>query len=113
MDPNELKKYITYDLERYEESYNGFEAKEVDIEAWAEIEAKTSRAVSYESMLENVMDHLERTGGVEFAILKDPELGKWWAQKVKTREKQRKFEAAKEKLYSTMTKEELKILGIR
>lgn len=107
-----MKKYITYDLESYQGSNFGFEAKEIDVSDWNDIEEKTSRAVSYESMLEGVMDHLERTGGVEFAILKDPELGKWWARKVKNREKQRKFEAAKEKLYSTMTKEELKILGI-
>lgn len=112
MDPENFKKYVTYDLEAYQSSNSyGFEAKEIEITDW--IEEKTNQVVSYESMLERVMEHLERIGGVEFAILKDPELGKWWARKIKQREKQRKYTAAKEKLYSTMTKEELKILGIR
>ena len=112
MNPEDIKKYVTYDLEAYQNSNSfGFEAKEIDVSEW--VEERTNRVISYESMLENVMDHLEQIGGVEFAILKDPELGKWWAMKVKHREKQRKYTAAKEKLYSTMTKEELKILGIR
>ena len=111
MDPDDVKKYITYDLEQYEESNHGFEAKEIDISEWVS-ENSVDRRINYEGMLTNVMEHLEKTGGVEFAILKDPALGKWWAKKVKQREQQRKFEAAKEKLYSTMSKEELKILGI-
>ena len=59
------------------------------------------------------MEHLEKTGGVEFAILKDPELGRWWAGKVKERERTKKLRDAKDKLISTMSKEELKILGIK
>lgn len=67
----------------------------------------------YEKMLNNVMEYLESTGGVEFAVLKDPELGKWWARKVKIREENRKKSAALEKLKATMSNEELKILGIK
>ena len=67
---------------------------------------------NYNKMLTGVMEYLESVGGVEFAILKDPELGAWWAEKVKKREVARKKEAALEKLKSTMSKEELKILGI-
>ncbi len=67
----------------------------------------------YEKMLTSVMEHLESVGGVEFAILKDHNLGKWWARKVKVREEKRKKAAAIEKLKSTMSKEELAILGIK
>ena len=67
----------------------------------------------YEKMLHGVMEYLESAGGVEFAVLKDPELGKWWSRKVKIREENRKKEAALEKLKATMSDEELKILGIR
>jgi hypothetical protein len=59
------------------------------------------------------MDHLEAIGGVEFAVIKDPELGRWWAKKVKQRNEERKLKEARDKLYATMTAEELKILGIK
>lgn len=111
------KKYVTYDIES--DILN-----EMDMKEWIEVTEeyddsifstpKTStKPFSYSKMLESVMDHLEKTGGVEFAVLKDQELGRWWAGKVKEREHQRKYTEAREKLYSTMTKEELKILRIK
>ena len=76
------------------------------------VTSRERRPSNYSKMLNNVMEYLESVGGVEFAVLKDPELGAWWAEKVKVREEKRKKEAALEKLKSTMSKEELKILGI-
>ena len=70
------------------------------------------RPSDYNKMLTGVMEHLEKTGGVEFAIMKDPELGRWWAEKVKKREAKRKRKEALDKLRSTMSEEELNILGI-
>ena len=109
------KKYVTYDIEA--DAFN-----ELDMKDWIEVteeyeeafvEKASSKPFSYSKMLESVMDHLEKTGGVEFAVLKDHELGRWWAGKVKERERAKKLKDAKEKLYSTMSKEELKILGIK
>lgn len=118
------------DLEDYEEEFTTMKKYIADIESvnvakWVEKEVyededswnvtyKTKeKPFSYPSMLEKLMDHLDAVGGVEFAILKDPELGRWWAKKVKDREEKRKLKEAKEKLYSTMTDEELKLLGIK
>lgn len=110
-----MKQYVTVDLE-------GYQMKELDITKWQEVEdddeysyqtSKKDSPFSYAKMLEGVMEHLEKTGGVEFAVLKDPELGRWWNKKVKERERQRKFTEAREKLHSTLSKEELKILGIK
>jgi hypothetical protein len=105
---SDMKRYVTFDIE-------SCDIKEIDMTAWEEDTSysKKEKPFSYESMLTGVMDHLEATGGVEFAILKDPELGRWWSKKVKKREENRKLKEAKEKLYATMTAEELKILGIR
>lgn len=75
--------------------------------------SNTTRPSNYNKMLTGVMEYLESVGGVEFAILKDPELGAWWAEKVKKRDAACKKAAALEKLKSTMSKEELKILGIK
>lgn len=99
-----MKRYIA---EEFDNSWERAYEENDDI-----LVKKTSNTVSYEKMLTNVMEYLESAGGVEFAILKDPELGKWWAKKVKIREEKRKKDEALEKLKSTMTKEELKILGI-
>lgn len=108
-----MKKYVTYDLESI---------KEMDMAQWVEIDDREEadsweprtkeKPFSYDNMLTGVMEHLESVGGVEFAVLKDPELGRWWNKKVKKREHEKNLKAAKEKLYSTMSKEELKILGI-
>lgn len=76
------------------------------------VSPRESRPSDYNKMLTSVMEYLESVGGVEFAIMKDPELGKWWAEKVKVREAKRKRKEALEKLRSTMSKEELNILGI-
>ena len=104
-----MKKYILEDLNNvWKDTYE--EAEEIDNSSW--VKPKKEPSFSYETMLTNVMEYLESVGGVEFAILKDPELGRWWAKKVKVRDEKRKREAALNKLKSTMSKEELKILGI-
>ena len=95
---------------KYNNTYE--EAVEWD-DSDALVERNTTRPSNYNKMLTGVMEYLESVGGVEFAVLKDPELGAWWAEKVKKREIARKKKAALEKLKSTMSKEELKILGIK
>lgn len=107
----EFREYA-YSMEKY-----ALEEDEIEIcvdydEDWSTPKVK-EKPFSYDSMLTSVMEHLEVVGGVEFAILKDPELGRWWAKKVKKRNHEKTLNAAKEKLYSTMSKEELKILGIK
>mgnify|MGYP000275848600 CR=1 FL=1 len=115
MNPEEIelmKQYVTYDIE-------SCTLKELEMAEWGEVDedfdfnTAVKKPFAYSKMLEGVMDHLEKAGGVEFVILKDPELGRWWAAKVKDRERNRKQREAKEKLLSTMSKEELKILGIK
>jgi len=110
----DMKTYVTMDIEGT--------VKELDFSEWSSIDTDEdysyrdgvkSKPFAYIKMLQGVMEHLERTGGVEFVILKDPELGRWWTGKVKERERQRKFTEAREKLHSTLSKEELKILGIK
>lgn len=108
-----MKRYVTYDLESVKEIdmaewQNDFE----DTEEWEPAHKVKEKPFSYDNMLTSVMEYLESVGGVEFAVLKDPELGRWWSKKVKKREHEKNLKAAKEKLYSTMSKEELKILGI-
>lgn len=95
---DQLSRYVTYDMEAYNPSYKEWNDVGLDYR--------------FEDMLLNVMLHLEKTGGVEFAVLKDPELGKWWAKKSKQIAIERKRNDAVEKLKATMTKEELKLLGI-
>ena len=56
-------------------------------------------------MLDDLLDHLENIGGVEFAVIKSPELGRYWAKKVKDREAVRKHEDALKKLKASLTKE--------
>lgn len=117
MDPDQvklydlMKKYAIADIE-------GYDVKKISMNEWQEFEdeddnAYAGKPFSYAKMLEGVMEHLEKTGGVEFAVLKDPELGRWWNKKVKQRERQRIFTEARAKLHETFTKEELKILGIK
>jgi hypothetical protein len=109
MDKDELIQQMVKELRmNYKNAY------EEDVE-WDDTDSLVERTTlpsNYNKMLTGVMEYLESVGGVEFAILKDPELGAWWAEKVKKREAARKKEAALEKLKSTMSKEELKILGI-
>lgn len=94
--------------------YNNTYEEEVEWDdSDALVERNPLRPSNYNKMLTGVMEYLESVGGVEFAILKDPELGAWWAEKVKKRDAARKKAAALEKLKSTMSKEELKILGIK
>ena len=88
----------------------------IDIEEWKEDEEEQiwhASRYNYQDMLINVMLYLKQTGGLEFAILKDPELGQWWTDRVKKIEKAEKKVAALEKLKSTMSAEELKLLGIK
>lgn len=109
-----IMKYIQKDTEVYEKNWDSvFEEETDDFNIVEEKFKLPSKRYNYEKMLTGVMEHLEQVGGVEFAVLKDPELGRFWSAKVKDREEKRKFKEAKEKLYSTMTKEELKILGIK
>lgn len=107
-----MKKYIVADLEGI---------KEYDIAEWAEEEdeddfsrmVRPKKKYNYEKMLMAVMLYLKQTGGVEFAVLKDESLGEWWASKVKEIEHAERKANALDKLKSTMSKEELKILGIK
>lgn len=111
-----MKRYVTVDIEGIPKEWSSNDWEEVETEAEYDDnfdEPKVKNPFSYSKMLEGVMQHLEKTGGVEFAILKDPELGRWWSGKVKERERAKKLKDAKDKLYSTMTAEELRILGIR
>ena len=108
------------DLEEYMKTYaildKEYKLKEIDIEQWEEVDEEyviPERKFRYEEMLLNVLKYLDQTGGIEFAILKDPELGRYWAKKKKEIEHALAVEAATEKLKSSLTKEELKILGIR
>lgn len=96
----QLRRYATFDTESYSNQH---------FNQWNNDVALDFR---YEDMLLTVMLHLEKTGGVEFAILKDPELGRWWAKKSKQIAIERKRNNAIDKLKATMTTEELKLLGI-
>lgn len=109
----DMKTYVTMDIEGVAQEWSSNDWEEVEDDDYSYRAGQKSRSFSYSKMLEGVMEHLEKTGGVEFAVLKDPELGRWWAGKVKERERQRKFTEAREKLAATMTKEELKILRIK
>lgn len=93
----------------------GFEAEEIDYESYKIYEEKihSEKRFNYEEMLLNLLKYLDQTGNVDFAILKDPELGRYWAKKKKEIELHRKKIEALEKLNNALTKEELKILGIR
>lgn len=99
---------------KYGDSYKNVYGwdKDAPYEEESFIEPKERMPSNYNKMLTGVMEYLESVGGVEFVVLKDPDLGAWWAEKVKKRDAVRKREAALEKLKSTMSKEELKILGI-
>lgn len=108
-----MKQYVTMDIEAVTKEYEEEEWELVEEEDFDYSMPKIKKPFSYGKMLEGVMEHLEKTGGVEFAILKDPELGRWWSGKVKERERAKKLRDAKDKLISAMSKEELKILGIK
>ena len=84
-----------------------------DVEAVADWDSVSSWDTDFEDMLTRLMLHLEKAGGVEFAILKDPKLGKWWVKKTKELAYERKREAALEKLKATLSAEELEILRIK
>lgn len=86
----------------------------IDIEQWDEDEKPWAISkYNHEEMLINLMKYLKQTGGLEFAVLKDPALGEWWTSKIKQIEKVERKKAALDKLHSTMTAEELRILGIK
>lgn len=102
------------DIMKYVQSYhdNSWGSKyDYDEEDIAEYKTPVKK-YNYEKMLTGVMEYLEQVGGVEFAVMKDPELGRFWTAKVKVREEQRKRKEAVDKLHAALTKEELKILGI-
>lgn len=110
----DLMKYITRDtLGRWSSDFSKEEVYE-DYDEYEEIKSKVSKEpkFNYESMLLNVLKYLDQTGGVEFAILKDPELGRYWNKKKKEIAHQKAVDAAKEKLHNSLTEEEMKILGI-
>lgn len=109
-----MKRYVTVDIEGIPKEWNSNDWDEVeeDEDYYTHKVGKKTKPFAYSKMLESLMEHLEKAGGVEFAILKDPELGRWWSGKVKERERAKKLKDAKDKLYSTMTAEELRILGI-
>jgi len=93
---DQFKEYVTYDVETI---------SKWDPNPWESDE--------YEVMLTNLMMHLEKAGGVEFAVLKDHKLGKWWAKKSKEIERERQRLAALAKLKATMSPAELEILRIK
>ena len=63
-------------------------------------------------MLIQALEALESTGGLDFAVLKYPDLGETWSKYTRRREERRKRAQALEKLKSTFSKEEMKLLGI-
>jgi hypothetical protein len=113
----EMKKYIAVDIEGFAKSIDAdewdqwTEVADEDVIDWNN--KKKQKPFSYDNMLMGVMEYLESTGNAEFAILKDPELGRWWAGKVKKREHNKRIAEAKEKLNSVLSKEEQKLLGIK
>lgn len=63
-------------------------------------------------MLIQALEALESTGGLDFAVLKHPELGDIWGKYTRQREDRRKRSAALKKLESTLSREEMELLGI-
>ena len=63
-------------------------------------------------MLIQALEALESTGGLDFAVLKYPELGDIWSKYTRRREERRKRAQALEKLKSTFSREEMNLLGI-
>ena len=63
-------------------------------------------------LMVQALEALESTGGLDFAVLKYPELGEVWGKYFAMREHRRKKAVAMKKLESTMSKEELKLLGL-
>ena len=63
-------------------------------------------------MLVQALEALESTGGLDFAVLKYPELGDIWSKYTRRREEKRKRAQALDKLKSTFSREEMKLLGI-
>ena len=63
-------------------------------------------------MLIQALEALESTGGLDFAVLKYPDLGETWSKYTRRREERRKRAQALEKLKSTFSKEEMQLLGI-
>ena len=107
-DINDFMEYSEIDVD-----YTIKAMKEKYDEEYFVVENKTKyKHFDYHSMLDDLLDHLENIGGVEFAVIKSPELGRYWAKKVKDREAVRKHEDALKKLKASLTKEEMKILGI-
>lgn len=63
-------------------------------------------------MLIQALEALESTGGLDFAVLKYPELGDTWSKYTRRREERRIRAAAVKKLGETFSQEELNLLGI-
>lgn len=63
-------------------------------------------------LLMQALEALESTGGLDFAVLKHPELGEIWGKYTEERKRARKKADALKKLKSTLSKEEMKLLGI-
>ena len=63
-------------------------------------------------MLIQALEALESTGGLDFAVLKYPELGSMWSKYTRRREERRIRAAAVKKLGETFSQEELTLLGI-
>lgn len=110
----DIMKYVTKDLEAYNSSWGKvYEEYEEEIDDFEERRPRNEAKFNYEQMLLNVLKYLDQAGGVEFAVLKDPELGRYWNKKKKEIEHQKKVDAAKEKLMSALSEEERKLLGIK
>ena len=110
-----IMKYVKHDMESYNNSWSqvidDFKEYEEEIDDYDK--PRNEPKFNYEQMLFNVLKYLDQTGGVEFAVLKDPELGRYWNKKRKEIEHQKKVDAAKEKLMSALSDEERKLLGIK
>ena len=63
-------------------------------------------------MLIQALEALEATGGLDFAVLKHPELGGVWGRYTQRREEKRRRAEALKKLKATFSKEEMQLLGI-
>ena len=113
MTADEVRKLI--DLKR--EYMNDWDAEEIEINydsAAGKLVDEFEDVYTSKStrMLIQALEALESTGGLDFAVLKYPDLGETWSKYTRRREEKRKRAQALEKLKSTFSKEEMQLLGI-
>jgi hypothetical protein len=96
-----------YDSEEIEVSYNTVDKLVEDHGEFNEVYMSKSTR-----MLLQALEALESTGGLDFAVLKYPDLGDIWSRYTRRREEKRLRAQAVEKLKSTFSREEMQLLGI-